>query len=118
MRSPPYSYLYYATPEWASKEGIVEGRPLEYCPTDSTCGDVRGLKVRIVVDGRDRLVPWEIAVLQYPMSEAALELAALELEAVGLPFGYEPDLEIQQLISESLGEYSTLTVVDLDDIYD
>lgn len=38
--------------------------------------------------------------------------------AVGLLFGYEPDLEIQQLISESLGEYSTITVVDLDDIYD
>lgn len=72
------------------------------------------MKVRIIVDEHSWLIPWEIAITRYPMPEAAEEL--VEFEAVELPEGYEPNLEIQQLINASLEESSTMVVVDLDKI--
>lgn len=89
----------------------------EYCPTDSTCGDARGLKVTIVEDGKHRLVPWEIAMMGYPMPEETQEDAELEMEAVELLEDYQPDLEIQRLIAESLGEFNKTVNSNLDDIH-
>ncbi len=52
------------------------------------------------------------------LPKAAEESAGFEFEAVELPEGYEPNPEIQLLISESLEGSSTIKMIDLDDNYD
>jgi len=117
---PPELVRWY---EWATLAGIVDGRPLQHCPSATTCGDVEKLQVVIPIPPEEfrptdivqfRYLHWREAITLYPLEDVtALQTdeqsdeptsEELELEAsYQLMEDYEPDLEIQALIRESLG---------------